>query len=170
MTTMLRLQTVRTVYRRALELVCFALMISLAAVVVLGVTYRKFGAALVWYDEVASILLAWITYYGAALAAFRGAHIAVGSVVDAMPRALRVATTLVAELCVIAFFALLGWVGWSILDALAFDRLVSLPAVPVTYVQSVIPIASLLFIVAVLLRLPETLALAAHPRRRERQQ
>ena len=42
---------------------------ALAVVVVLGVGFRKFGAALVWYDEVASVLLAWLTYYGAALAA-----------------------------------------------------------------------------------------------------
>ena len=31
--------------------------------------YRKAGASLTWYDEIASILLAWVTYYGAALAA-----------------------------------------------------------------------------------------------------
>ena len=55
--------------QRALELAVVALMVALALVVVLGVVFRRFGAALVWYDEVASILLAWLTFYGAALAA-----------------------------------------------------------------------------------------------------
>jgi C4-dicarboxylate transporter, DctM subunit len=90
-------------YLRGLEVICFVLMTSLAIVVVLGVTYRKFGASLVWYDEVASILLAWITFYGAALAAYKGAHIAVTSLVDAMPRPLRIATVIFAEVCIIGF-------------------------------------------------------------------
>jgi TRAP-type C4-dicarboxylate transport system permease small subunit len=162
----MRLATLRLGVLRTLEVICFVLMVALAVVVVLGVAYRKFGSALVWYDEVASILLAWITYYGAALAACKGAHIAVGSVVDAMPRPLRVAATVFAEACVVGFFALLGWSGFTILEALAYDRLVSLPEVPVPWVQSVIPIGSALFIAAELLRLPQVLAVAAEPRRR----
>lgn len=160
-----QLATLRRAYLRVLELICFILMAALAIVVVLGVTYRYFGAALVWYDEIASVLLAWLTYYGAALAAFRGGHIAVSSLVDAMPRPLRVAVTLFAEACVIGFFVLLGWVGWSILDVLATDTLVSLPQIPVSYTQSVIPIGSALFVIAELLRLPDLLSAAAAPPR-----
>jgi TRAP-type C4-dicarboxylate transport system permease small subunit len=162
-----QLATVRRAYLRILELICFVLMAALAVVVVLGVTYRSFGAALVWYDEIASVLLAWLTYYGAALAAFRGGHIAVSSLVDAMPRPLRIAATLFAEACVIGFFVLLGWVGWSILDVLATDTLVSLPGIRVSYTQSVIPIGSLLFVIAELLRLPDLLTAAAAPPRME---
>ena len=44
-----------------LETFVLALMTSLAVVVLLGVIFRKAGASLVWYDEVASILLAWLT-------------------------------------------------------------------------------------------------------------
>ncbi len=156
-----RLETVRLAYKRILEFICFVLMAALAVIVVLGVTYRKLGASLVWYDEIAAVLLAWITFYGAALAAYRGSHIAVDTVVNLMPRGLRIATTLFAEACVIGFFALLGWAGASILDVLATDTLVSLPEISVMYTQSVIPIGSFLFIVAVLLRLPDTLGMAA---------
>lgn len=148
-------------YLRGLEVLCFVLMTSLALVVVVGVTYRKFGASLVWYDEVASILLAWITFYGAALAAYKGAHIAVTSLVDALPRTMRIAAVLFAEACVIGFFALLGWIGLQVLDVLRYDTLVSLPAVSVAYTQSAIPMGSLLFIIAELLQLPHVLAKAA---------
>lgn len=65
----------RDAFERVLETVVLMLMVLLAAVVVSGVLFRKFGAPLVWYDEVASVLLAWLTYYGAGLAALRGAHI-----------------------------------------------------------------------------------------------
>ncbi len=159
-----QLAGLRRVYQFFLELICFVLMAALAIIVVVGVVYRTIGEALVWYDEIAAILLAWLTYYGAALAAYRGAHIAVGSIVELMPRALRVAVTIFAEACVIGFFVLLGWVGWSILDILATDTLVSLPEIPVSYAQSVIPIGSFLFVLAELLRLPEMLTTAARPR------
>lgn len=149
------LARVRSVYEKFLEFLAMVLMIALAVIVVVGVVYRTMGASLVWYDEVASILLAWITFYGAALAATRGAHIGVPSVVDAMPPAARVVLTLIAETLVIGFFLLLAWIGWSVLDVLATDFLVSIPSVSVKYTQSVIPIGAMLFVLAELLRLPE---------------
>ena len=51
------------------------LLAGLAVVILVGVACRKLGISLVWYDEVASIMLAWLTYYGAALAALKRAHI-----------------------------------------------------------------------------------------------
>ena len=48
----------------------------------------------------------------------------------------------------IAFFVLLGGVGAWILPVLATDALVSLPSVPISVVQSVIPITAALIIVA----------------------
>jgi TRAP-type C4-dicarboxylate transport system permease small subunit len=152
------LERIRALYERLLEAVAIVLMASLAAIVVLGVVFRTAGAALVWYDEVASILLAWITYYGSALAALRGAHIGVPTVIEALPARWRVGATLLAEALVIAFFVLLAWVGLSVLEVLATDHLVSLPSISVKYTQSVIPIGATLFVLAELLRLPQALA------------
>jgi TRAP-type C4-dicarboxylate transport system permease small subunit len=59
---------------------------------------------------------------------------------------------------VIAFFCLLAWMGWSILEVLATDRLVSLPEVPVSWAQSVIPLSAVLIVVAELLNLPAIFA------------
>jgi len=50
-------------------------MVTLSVVVIVAVCYRIAGDSLSWYDEVASILLAWITYYGAALAALQRKHV-----------------------------------------------------------------------------------------------
>jgi TRAP-type C4-dicarboxylate transport system permease small subunit len=57
----------RRVLERLLEVICMLLMVALAVVVVVAVAYRYGGASLVWYDEVAAIMLVWLTYYGAAL-------------------------------------------------------------------------------------------------------
>ena len=83
--------------------------------VTLGVVYRGLGAALIWYDEVASHLLAWLTFYGAALASVKRAHIGCPELVAAMPPRARRLVAIAAQLLVIAFFVLLGYVGVSIM-------------------------------------------------------
>jgi TRAP-type transport system small permease protein len=157
------LSVLRRRYERLLECIVIALMAALAVEVTVGVAFRYVGYSLVWYDEVASILLAWVTYYGAALAALKRSHIGVPELVRLLPPALRLPIALVAEAFVFAFFVLLGWVGYSVLEVLATDNLVSLPAVSVAYAQSVIPISSLLFIIAQAFALPEVLREARQP-------
>ena len=142
---------------KLLEGVVLSLMISLALVVVVGVVFRKAGASLVWYDEVASILLAWLTYYGAALAALHRAHIGVPTLVDKLRGRSRVAVVAVAELLVLTFFVVLTWAGVRVVMVLSGTTLVSLPWVPMAFAQSVIPIGSVLFVVAQLLSLPDAL-------------
>jgi TRAP-type C4-dicarboxylate transport system permease small subunit len=148
----------RAAYEKLLEVIVIVLMVALAAEVTVGVLFRTFGAALVWYDEVASILLAWLTFYGSALAAAKRSHIGCPEVVATMPPAMRVFLRIVVEALVIGFFVVVAWVGYSILDVLATDNLVSLPAVSVKYTQSVIPIGAALIVLAELLTLPAVLA------------
>src|SRR5919106_262949 len=138
-------------YERFLEWICIALMAALAAEVTAGVVFRYSGHSLVWYDEVATILLAWVTFYGSALAVLKHAHMGVPEIVRMLPPDWRVAAAVVAQLCAIAFFVLLAWVGYSILEILASDRLVSLPDVPAAYANSVIPISAVLFVIGQLL-------------------
>jgi len=151
------LRSFRRGFERFLEWICIALMAALAAEVVAGVVFRYSGHSLVWYDEVATILLAWVTFYGAALAALKHAHMGVPELVRMLPPGPRVAAAVLAQLCTLAFFVLLAWVGYSILEILASDRLVSLPEVSVAYANSVIPISAVLFIVGQLLVFPEVL-------------
>ena len=66
----------------------------------------------------------------------------------ALPWRARRTLSIVAQVIVIAFFALLGAVGASILPILATDTMVSLPWVPMSVVQSVIPISAALIVIA----------------------
>ncbi|HEX7053914.1 MAG TPA: TRAP transporter small permease [Burkholderiales bacterium] len=144
-------------YERLLESVAIVLMAALAVEVTVGVVFRYSGHSLVWYDEVATILLAWVTFYGSALAVLKHAHMGVPEIVRMLPPALRVGATVLAQLATLGFYALLAWIGTVVLEVLATDRLVSLPDIPVAYAQSVIPISALLIIVAQLMVLPEVL-------------
>lgn len=134
------------------------LMAALAGVVVVGVVFRKAGSSLIWYDEVASILLAWLTYYGAALAALHRAHIGMPTLVERLPDRVRTSVVLVGEACTLAFFGVLAWAGLRVLAVLGGTTLVSLPSVPMSVAQSVIPIGAVLFIIAQILTVPDALA------------
>jgi TRAP-type C4-dicarboxylate transport system permease small subunit len=151
---------VRAAYEKFLEGLAIVLMLALAAEVTIGVVFRYLGEALTWYDEIASVLLAWVTYYGAALGALKRAHLGVPELVRMLPPALRLPLAIVAEACVFAFFIVLAWMGYAVLDVLATDNLVSLPGISVAYTQSVIPLSALLFIIAEALALPDVLAQA----------
>ena len=159
------LARLRIGYEKFLEAVVIVLMVTLAAEVTAGVIFRSIGHSLVWYDEIASILLAWLTFYGSALAAAKRSHIGCPEVVAMFPPGARAVLRAAADALVIAFFALVAWVGWSVMDVLATDHLVSLPQVPVHYVQSVLPISAVLIILAEILTLPEALAAARAGRR-----
>jgi TRAP-type C4-dicarboxylate transport system permease small subunit len=130
-------------------------MVVLTTLIVVGVIYRKAGASLGWYDEVAEVLLAWLTYYGAALAALKRDHIGFSGLINAVKPPVRVLLLVLSEVLVFGFFILLGWIGLEVLSALEGDTLVSLPWVSIQFTQSVIPISALLFIIAEAMSLPE---------------
>lgn len=144
-----------------LEWILLVLMVLLTAIVVVAVIYRKLDASLSWYDEVASVVLAWITYYGGALAVIKRKHIGFDSVLLSIPMPIRVYTAVFAELVFIAFFVLLAWAGWEVLMVLEGTNLVSLTWVPVQLTQSVIPIGAALFIICELLAAPAYLKMVA---------
>ena len=150
----------RTGYERLLEAIVLLLMVLLTVLVIAGAAFRYLGHALSWYDETASIGLVWLTYYGSALAALRGAHIGVPGLVNAMPPKARVIATLFAEAVVILFFVLLAIYGLKVLVVLRGETMITLPSVPTAFTDSVIPIGAALFVVAELLRLPDALRAA----------
>jgi TRAP-type C4-dicarboxylate transport system permease small subunit len=152
-----RAEALRAAFERLMEWVVIALMLILFIEVTLGVVFRMIGRPLVWYDEIASVLLAWVTYYGAALAALKRAHIGFPGLVRSLAPTVRIWVVILAKALTIGFFVLLAWVGWSVLEVLATDYLVGLPDVSNQYVQSVIPIGAALFVIAELLLLPDAL-------------
>ena len=154
---MVNLVSARALFERLLAAITVFLIISLAVVVVLGVIFRWAGESLSWYDEVASVQLAWLTYYGAALAALKRSHIGVPGLIEAVPPLFRVPLVLVAEAVIIGFFLILAWYGYVVLIILEGDTLISLPWVGTQFTQSVIPIGAILFVIAEILNLPQIL-------------
>ena len=137
------------------EAMCLLLLVLLTAVVVYATTMRYVGASPSWYDEIAQLLLAWLSYFAAVYAMFNRQHMGFGGLVMAMPRPLRLTFVILAEAAVIAFFGVAVWYGWAVLAIAAYDSLVSLRWVSLAVVQSVIPITGALMIYASLATFPK---------------
>jgi TRAP-type C4-dicarboxylate transport system permease small subunit len=151
----LNLDRLRAGVERVLETIVVVLVTALTALVICGFCFRYLGHALSWYDEIASVGLVWLTYYGSALAALRGAHIGVPGFVNAMPTRWRVAATIFAEAVFFIFFIMLTWTGIEVLVVLGGENLVSLEWMPQRITASAIPIGAALIVIAEGLRLPK---------------
>jgi TRAP-type C4-dicarboxylate transport system permease small subunit len=97
-------------------------------------------SSLAWYDEFASYLLVWLTFYGAVPAAYRNRHIQFGTVVDRLMPATRRNLTIVAELFVSGFQFVLLYYGWLLMQKMGDETAVSLVWVKMGWVYSVLPI------------------------------
>lgn len=144
-------------FERLLETIVIVLIVALTVLVICGFCFRYVGYALSWYDELASVGLVWLTYYGSALAALRGAHIGVPGFVNAMPVRWRVTTTIFAEVIFFIFFIMLSWTGVQVIEALGGEYLVSLEWMPQRLTVSAVPIGAALVVIAEALRLPKLL-------------
>src|ERR1051325_4898617 len=108
-----------------------------------------------WYDEFASYLLVWLTFYGAAVASFRRRHIGFEVVVDKLNPTTRKLVDLAGECFVLAFQFVLLYYGWELVQKMGEDRAVSLPWVKMGWIYSVLPITGGLMLIISVLRLME---------------
>jgi TRAP-type C4-dicarboxylate transport system permease small subunit len=140
------------------------LLVLMVGIVVAGVFYRYvLDASLAWYDEFASYLLVWLTFYGAVGVAHQRRHISFDTLVERLPPGASRAAAVAAETLVLTFQFVVAYHGWVALDAMAFDTAVSIPWVRMTWVYSVLPIAGTLMLVISAARLVELLRGTGRP-------
>ncbi|GDX37323.1 hypothetical protein LBMAG19_4690 [Candidatus Pelagibacterales bacterium] len=123
-------------------------MIVLSITVLLGVCFRWAGHSLVWYDEIAGIQLAWITYFGSAYASLKGLHIGMPTLIKVFSKDIRKILFVLSKIIIFLFFLVLTYYGTKVIIVLRGDTLVTLDWIPQSFVQSVIPVSSLLIIIS----------------------
>jgi len=117
------------------------LLAGLVVVVCLGVFFRYvLNASLVWYDEFASYMLVWLTFYGTVVADYHRRHISFDLLVDKLAPPVRRAVDFAAELAVLGFQFVLFYYGWELTQRMGDETAISLPWVKVTWISSVLPI------------------------------
>jgi len=130
------------------------LLVLMVALVCVGVFFRYvLNASLAWYDEFASYLLVWLTFYGAVVASYRRRHINFEVVVDKLDPATRKLVDLVGECFVLGFQFVLLYFGWELMHKMGDDRAVSLPWVKMGWIYSALPITGALMLIVSVMRL-----------------
>jgi TRAP-type C4-dicarboxylate transport system permease small subunit len=145
------------IFRRLIDLLewwAVLLLVLMVVLVSLGVFFRYvLGAALAWYDEFASYLLVWLTFYGAVGASYHHRHISFDTFVDRLMPHTRRKIEVVAELFVLGFQVVLFYYGWLLMQKIGDETAVSLVWVKMGWVYSVLPITGGLMLLISLQRL-----------------
>lgn len=139
------------------------LLAAMVVVVCLGVFFRYvLNASLVWYDEFASYLLVWLTFFGTVVAAYHQRHIGFELVVDKLAPRTRRVVDFVGEAAVLGFQFVLFYYGWVLTLKMGDETAISLPWVKVSWVTSVMPITGGLMLLISLTRLAGILSRRPH--------
>jgi TRAP-type C4-dicarboxylate transport system permease small subunit len=126
------------------------LLAGLVIIVCLGVFFRYvLNSSLTWYDEFASYMLVWLTFYGTVVADYQRRHIGFDLLVGKLPPPARRAVDFAAELAVLGFQFVLLYYGWELTRRMGDETAISLPWVKVTWISSVLPITGgILFLIS----------------------
>jgi TRAP-type C4-dicarboxylate transport system permease small subunit len=131
-----------------------ALLVAMVALVTWAVFTRYvLNSSLVWYDEFASYLLVWLTFFGAVVADHRRRHINFDLLVNKLGPSGRRVADIVGELAVLGFQFVLFWYGWVLTERMGEETAISLPWVKIAWVTAVLPVAGAMLLVLSLDRL-----------------
>jgi TRAP-type C4-dicarboxylate transport system permease small subunit len=144
-------------FRQFIDLIEWWAMFMLVLMVVLvclGVFFRYvLSASLAWYDEFASYLLVWLTFYGAVVASYQNRHIQFGTIVERYTAKTRRKIEIVAELFVLGFQFVLFYYGWLLMQKMGDETAVSLVWIKMGWVYSVLPITGAIMLLISIERL-----------------
>ena len=135
------MQRILSRFITVLEWWSMLLLILMVVLVCLGVFFRYvLSASLAWYDEFASYLLVWLTFYGAVGASYHNRHIQFGTVVERFTADIRRKIEIVAEFFILGFNLVLFYYGWLLVRKMGDETAVSLAWVKMGWIYSVLPI------------------------------
>ncbi|HWU36303.1 MAG TPA: TRAP transporter small permease [Candidatus Acidoferrum sp.] len=118
------------------------LCLLMLAVVLVGIFYRYVvGEAISWYDEFAGYILVWLTMYGSVVGLAKGKHISFETLVEKLPHGGQRMVDALGVLCVMSFSLVMLVSGWHLIREMADETSVSIPALKMTWIYSVMPIS-----------------------------
>ncbi len=132
-----------------------ALLIALAVVVFLGVIFRKLGHSLIWYDEVASQLLAWLSFFGSCVAACKSKHLVFSGLLEKMPMSIAYFGLAIQRIVTVAFFAAMAVASWQVLELVSGEYLITVPWLPREVTQSVLSITCAFMAISEIVTIPD---------------
>jgi len=130
------------------------LLVAMVALVCWAVFTRyALNSSLVWYDEFASYLLVWLTFFGAVVVDYQRRHIGFDLLVNKLSPGQRRIADIVGELFVLGFQFVLLYYGWVLTEKMGDETSISLLWVKIAWVSAVMPVCGALLLVLSLARL-----------------
>lgn len=116
----------------------FTVIVAMIVVITAQVVFRVFFTALSWTEELSRYLLVWASFLGTAVAFKKGAHIAVGFAVDALPETLRKIVRFISCCLMACFFGVTIWYSIYLFNVQVFQVSPAI-GIKMRYVYTVIP-------------------------------
>lgn len=141
---------------RLVAFVVVALLVAMTIVTSAGVFWRYvMNDALSWAEELGCYMLVWVSFLGAALATYRGAHIGIDVVYDRIPRLAQRLLDVAVNGAIVVFMGAIFLSSLKILPVV-HTRISPTLFVPMDIPYLVLPVSAGIIIVQTLVRmLPE---------------
>jgi TRAP-type C4-dicarboxylate transport system permease small subunit len=114
------IQVFSRIANRIIETSVFAMLIAMVGIVSASVFWRYvLNDALSWSEELVRYLLVWVSFLGASIATYRGAHIGIAVVTDRLTERNQRVIGLLANLFILVFLGVILYQGIKILPVMA---------------------------------------------------
>ncbi len=124
-----------------------AALAGLVAICFLQVVMRYvFAASFTWAEEISIILMLWAAWGAACLALKQGAHLRVRLLEERLGQRANLILRLILYALAIPFLIVITVVSRTVLEAMDFQTLMSLPQVPMNVMYYSVPFGSILMI------------------------
>ena len=138
--------------KSALEWLVSTILALIAIICFVEVCLRYgFNRSSGWYDEFVGYLLVWLTFFGAAMAQQRGAHIGIGNVLDHLPERGRQGIRIVNHVLLLGIHGVMLVYGTQLAVRFFDERAITLP-IPMGWVYLVLPLSAAI-VIAIELRM-----------------
>jgi TRAP-type C4-dicarboxylate transport system permease small subunit len=146
---------------RVVELVV-VVQFALVVITVSAAVFFRYvlNDSIVWAEELARYLFVWVSFLGGGLGVGTNIHVGIDSLVGLMPRRARLVTQIAMEVMIVAFTAVLIWVGAQF-TAFGMRSDALLLPIQMGYVYLAVPLGAFVMLMNVLVNLQQhVLALA----------
>lgn len=137
---------------KLLSTLCMIMITGLTAIVFIQVISRYVGISLPGTEELARLMVIWLTFLGCSLAMYEKIHLSVDFLVDIMPKSISKKVGIFIHSTMILFFGVLMVYGFR-LSILAWGSTSSTLTIPMGLFYIMIPISSIFSIYFIILNM-----------------
>lgn len=121
------------------------LLLVIAVILFINVVLRFFGTSMMWAEELARYAIVWITFVGASVCVYKGAHIGVDVIMNLLGEKPKKILTLILALFSLVFSIVFTYFSFKItMNVHGTNQVSSTMGIPMYIVYAAMPVGGLL--------------------------